>query len=98
MIFGKSWRYAISLLQILLIIAHATGLNASDTKRAPRISAAQVNQLLGKPDAVIIDIRQARDWWRTSKKIATAVREDPSKVDRWMPKYAKDQTLVFYCT
>jgi hypothetical protein len=96
MIIRKYWLYALSFLQILLIFGQAPWLNASDTKPVPRISADQVKQLLGKPDTVIIDVRKPRSWWRTSKKILTAVHEDPAKVDLWAPKYAKDQTLVFY--
>jgi hypothetical protein len=61
-----------------------------------RISADQVNQLLGQPDTVIIDVRKSRNWWRASKKIFSAVREDPSKIDQWALKYAKNQTLIFY--
>jgi len=96
MIIRKCWMYAISFLQILLILGHAPWLNASDTQRVPRISAGQVKQLLGKPETVIIDVRKPRSWWRSSKKISTAVREDPAEVDQWAAKYAKDQTLVFY--
>jgi len=96
MILRKYRLYAISCLLMLLILGHASWLNASDTNSVPRISADQVNQLLGKPDTVILDVRKSRNWWRTSKKILTAVREDPSKVDQWAPKYAKNQTLVFY--
>jgi hypothetical protein len=83
-------------MQILLIIGFTPGLYASDTKTVPRLSADQVNQLLGKPDTVIIDVRKPRNWWRTSKKILSAVREDPSKIDQWALKYAKNQTLIFY--
>ena len=96
MILRKYRLYTISFLQILLILGYASWLNASDTNSVPRISADQVNQLLGKPDTVILDVRKPRNWWRTSKKILTAVREDPSKVDQWAPKYAKNQTMVFY--
>jgi hypothetical protein len=83
-------------MQILLILGHAPGLNAGDTTSVPRISAHQVSQLLGQPDTVIIDVRRPRNWWRTGKKILTAVREDPSQIDQWAAKYAKDQLLVFY--
>jgi len=83
-------------MQLLLILGHPPLLKASDTKSVPRISADRVNQLLGKPDTVIIDVRKPRNWWRTSKKIFTAVREDPSMVDQWAGKYAKSQTLIFY--
>jgi len=96
MILRKYLPYAIFFLQILLILGHAPWLNASDTTSVPRISAGQVNQLLSKPDTVIIDVRKPRNWWRTSKKIFTAVREEPSKVDQWAGKYSKDHTLIFY--
>ena len=92
----KCLPYVISLLQILLILGHAAWLNASDTKGAPRISAEQVRQLLDKPDTVIIDVRKPRNWWRSSKKILTAVREDPSTVDQWASKYTQNQSLIFY--
>ena len=83
-------------MQLLLILGHPTLLKASDTKSVPRISVDQVNRLLGKPATVIIDVRKPRNWWRTSKKIFTAVREDPSKVEQWARKYAKGLTLIFY--
>ena len=83
-------------MQLLLIFGHTPLLEASDTKSVPGISVDQVNRLLGKPDTVIIDVRKPRNWWRTSKKILTAVREDPSKVDQWARKYAKGHTLIFY--
>jgi len=88
--------HAIIFLQILPVLGHAPRLNASDTKSVARLSADQVNQLLGKPETVIIDVRKSRNWWRTSKKILTAVREDPSRVDQWASKYAKTQNLIFY--
>ena len=80
----------------LLLFGHRPFLNASDLKGVSRISADEVNALLGRPQTVIIDVRKARNWWRTSKKIPTAVREDPSRVDQWARKYAKNQTLIFY--
>ena len=47
---------------------------------------------------VVIDVRTHRNWWRSSKKIPTAVREDPSRVDQWFQKYSTNQTLIFYCS
>ena len=88
--------YAVFFMQFLLIIGLTHGLNASDAKSVPRISADQVNQLLGMPETVIIDVRKPRNWWRTNKKILSAVREDPSEVDQWALKYTKDQSLIFY--
>jgi hypothetical protein len=70
---------------------------AKDPANIPKISVHQLKNMLGKPDIVIIDVRTFRSWWQSEKKIPAAVREDPAKVDQWAPKYAKDQTLIFYC-
>jgi len=82
----------------LLIFGQAIVLFADDTREVARISVHQVQKLLGRPDTVVIDVRTYRNWWRSSKKIPTAVREDPLKVDQWIEKYVKDQTLIFYCS
>lgn len=81
-----------------LIIGQAAVPVANDTGDVSRISVDQVKARLGSPDTVIIDVRTHRNWWRSSKKIPTAVREDPSKVDQWLQKFARNQTLIFYCS
>lgn len=92
-------KYRLSIISfglIVLLLGPGPALDASDTKGVPRLSADQVKQLLGRPDTVIVDVRKPRDWWRTSKKILSAVHENPYQVDQWAAKYAQDQTLVFY--
>ncbi len=81
-----------------MILSQAAVLLADGTGDVSRLSAHQVKKLLGRPDTVVIDVRTYRNWWRSSKKIPTAIREDPSKVDQWIEKYVKDQTLIFYCS
>ena len=81
-----------------LILGHMPLLYARDANDVSKISVDQVKQLLGQPDTIIIDVRKPRNWWRSGKKILTATREDPSKVDQWLRKYTKDQTLIFYCS
>jgi hypothetical protein len=98
MVLRKYLQRATVFMLFLLIFGHTPFLNASDPQSVSRITVEDVKQLLGKPDTVIIDVRKPRSWWRTSKKILSAVREDPSKVDQWARKYTKDQTLIFYCT
>jgi hypothetical protein len=84
---------------VLLLVCSQTAIGlAEDNGEIVRISVHQVKKLLDHPDTVIIDVRTYRNWWRSSKKIPTAVREDPSKVDQWREKYLKDQTLIFYCS
>jgi hypothetical protein len=70
----------------LLIVGQAAFTFANDTGEVSRISVHQVKALLGQPETVIIDVRNHRNWWRSSKKIPSAVREDPSTVEKWIPK------------
>jgi len=82
---------------IYLLIFSSAGFSAADNdKNVPAISVHQVNQLLNNSDVIIIDVRKYRNWWRSSKKILSAVREDPSKVDQWAKKYPKENSLIFY--
>ena len=85
-------------LVFLLIWVYTAGVIAGDETEVPRISVQDAKQMLGNPDTVIIDVRRYRNWWRSSKKISTAVREDPSKVNQWFQKYTRDETLIFYCS
>ena len=81
-----------------LILGQTAVSVANETRDVSRISVHQVKALLGRPDTIIIDVRKYRNWWRSSKKIPTAVREDPSKVEQWIEKYGQHQTLIFYCS
>ena len=82
---------------IFLLIFSSTGFSAADNeKTVPAISVHQVKQLLNNSDTIIIDVRKYRNWWRSSKKILSAIREEPSKVDQWAQKYPKDKSLIFY--
>ena len=87
-----------SLFTVLLLICGYNAVSvANETKNVTRISVDKVNAMLTKPETVIIDVRKYRNWWRSSKKISTAVREDPQNVDQWIGKYSKEKTLIFYC-
>ncbi len=86
----------IACLIIFLVSCFACESNAVDDEPAA-VSIQQVGAMLEKPEVVIIDVRKPRNWWRSTKKILHAVREDPFEVDNWAEKYAKDKTLIFYC-
>jgi hypothetical protein len=82
---------------MFLLIFSSTGFLAADNdKNVPAISVHQAKQLLNHSDVIIIDVRKYRNYWRSSKKILSAVREDPSRVDQWAQKYPKDKSLIFY--
>ena len=93
---SKLLLYLLNFISLLLILGPLHVLNASDAKSVSIISVDQVKQLMNKPDTVIIDVRKPKNWWRSSKKIFSAVREDPSKVDQWAVKYTQNQILIFY--
>ncbi len=88
----------------VLIIVLPAGILLSRTAASaasievPRISIERTKQMLANPDVVIIDVRTAKNWWRSPSKIENAVREELGSLERWAKKYPKDKTLIFYCT
>ena len=90
---------AISGLLIVLPAISAFNWTTAGTVsiEVPRISIEQAKLLHGNPDVVFIDVRTAKSWWRSTAKIARAIREEPNAVKHWAPKYGKDKTLILYC-
>jgi len=65
----------------------------------PLITKDQLLSMMGKPEVVILDVRESESWKKSRQKIQGAVREAPEKdVQGWFDKYPKDKTLVFYCS
>ena len=62
------------------------------------ISVKEAKRLRENQDIVIIDVRTARNWWRSNAKISGADRGDPALVKEWEPKYAHEKTLILYCS
>ncbi len=83
---------------LLAAVAAWLGVASAGSVEVPRISVEKTEALLGNPDVVIIDVRTAKTWWRSSTKILNAVREEPGAVEKWAGKYPKDKTLILYCT
>ena len=63
----------------------------------PRMSIEQLNEILGNPNLVLLDVRTEKDWGKSDRKIVGAVRVDPNDVDSWADNYTKDQRIVLYC-
>jgi rhodanese-related sulfurtransferase len=53
---------------------------------------------LGDPELIVIDVRMAKAWEDCDSRITGARRENPSAVSTWADHYAKDKTIVFYCS
>jgi rhodanese-related sulfurtransferase len=84
-------------LACILAFALAVVPEDAHKENVPVISTNRLKSMSGMPNIVIIDVRTARSWWRSGEKIATAVREDPDRVNQWASKYTPEQTLIFYC-
>ena len=99
----KPRRYlsSIILLAIFLVVSGTTSKVRAMGKgvEVPRVTKEQLLSMMGKPDVVILDVRESESWKKSKQKIQGAVREDPLKdVQGWFDKYPKDKTLVFYCS
>lgn len=81
------------VLGILLLLS-GTDVSA----QAEKMSKEELKAMLGNPELVVIDVRQAGDLAKSNQKIKGAVREDPRQaVKSWADKYPKDKTIVLYC-
>jgi rhodanese-related sulfurtransferase len=85
----------LKVLWILVVaIAIAAPARAADVKR---MTKEELKSKLGSPDLVVVDVRRDSDWASSDAEIKGALREDPDQVDKWMAKYPKNKTLLFYC-
>jgi rhodanese-related sulfurtransferase len=85
----------VKVLWVLVVaLAMAAPARATDVKR---MTAEELKSKLGSPDLIVVDVRLGSDWDSSDAKIKGAVREDPEQVDKWMAKYPKNKTLLFYC-
>ena len=88
----------IAFFIILMIATGALSSFGSDAStQVPRMTKEDLKDLLGKPDVVVIDVRQPGQWDGSKLKIAGAHREEPGKkAESWAMKYPKDNTIVLY--
>ena len=61
-----------------------------------RITAGELNTILAERQAVIVDVRDSRDWDQSDQKIKGAIRLDPGNFDPADLPIAKNATIVFY--
>jgi hypothetical protein len=81
------------MLGILLLLS-GTDVSA----QVEKMSKEELKAMLGKPELVVIDVRQAGDLVKSNLKIKGAVREDPRQdIKSWADKYSKDREIVLYC-
>jgi rhodanese-related sulfurtransferase len=87
---------AVGIGLVLGILFLLSGIDAS--AQTDRMSKEELKSMLGKPELVVIDVRQPGDLAKNNLKIKGAVREDPrQEVKTWADKYQKDKIIVLYC-
>jgi hypothetical protein len=84
------------IIALLAVIVPCVTVATAASVEVPRISIEQARQMLDNPDVVIIDVRNAKAWWKSRTKILNAVREELGSINQWEGKYRKDKTLIFY--
>ena len=82
---------------ILILVISGCALIPAVSAEVERISAKQLQEMLGRSDVIVVDVRAKSDWNNSESKITGAVWEDLSAISSWMDKYPKGKTLVFYC-
>ena len=84
-------------LGLLLSVNPVIGVSGAE-KDPDRISVAQLKEMLGRNDVIIVDVRDPISWDKSDSKIRGAVRENPEELAAWINKFPKDKTIVFYCS
>ncbi|MFZ7110837.1 MAG: rhodanese-like domain-containing protein [Desulfatiglandales bacterium] len=83
----------------LLLIAVSPGpaFGAKKTQAfpdIPRISAKELQSMLGLKGLIILDVRPLQQWEDSEEQIPGARHEDHTAVDSWAQKYSKKDTIV----
>lgn len=87
----------ISGIIILILVISGCALIPAVSAGVERISAKQLQGMLGRSDVIIVDVRAKSDWNNSESKIKGAVWEDLSAISSWVDKYPRGKTIVFYC-
>ena len=92
------YRLAVFLLVTVAVLGVGSLMTASGAGDAPRMTIEDLKGRLGNPEVIVVDVRAGGSWTDSTTMIKGAVREDPKVVEKWIGKYPKDKTLVFYCS
>jgi len=82
--------YAIAMLAVLLKSSYAGDV--------PRITKEELKKKLCSSELIILDVRTARSWDKSTQKIKCSKRVDPNNISSWAGALPKDKEIVLYCT
>ncbi len=86
--------FMVTLVTVFFLVGMARKPAAPEV---PRMIKEELKSKLGSSELVVIDVRAAKDWNGSDRKITGAVREDPTAPEKWEGKYPRGTTLVLYC-
>ena len=84
----KLWAMRLAVGLILVITWSCAG------KDLPLVDQETLKSWLSDPQVLILDVRAAKDWNVSDKKIKGAVRQDPNEVKTWAANLPKDKKIV----
>ncbi len=83
---GRWFAGGLMALAVVLLMAAVSGATEELTKD-------ELKALLGSPDVAIVDVRSDC----SLRRIPGALCESPVEVQKWAPKFSRDQLIVVYC-
>jgi rhodanese-related sulfurtransferase len=77
-----------------------TAMSMASVTKEPvkRMTTEELKNRLNDSEIVIFDVRAAKSWDASDKKIKGAYREVPKEAGEWADKYVKNKTYVLYCS
>jgi hypothetical protein len=92
----RLWSVVVLALAVFLVCESWRVAYGAD-KDVPRVERETLKGWLGDPNVLLIDVRAAKDWQESDKKIKGAQRQDPKKVKTWAAGLSKEKKIVLYC-
>jgi rhodanese-related sulfurtransferase len=61
------------------------------------VSPEELNTMFDRPDVVVLDVREKKDWEASEEMIESAVAESPEQPEKWLYRYSPACSFVLYC-
>ncbi len=91
----KAVYFAIGVYVAAFCIVLVTPLYAGEV---PRITKEELKKNLCTSELILLDVRTARSWDKSTQKIKCSKRVDPDNISSWAGTLPKDKEIVLYCT
>jgi rhodanese-related sulfurtransferase len=91
-------RGARKTVMILTLLAAAWLAGPALGQEVRYVDRDTLKSWLGRPQVLVLDVRQPGAWEHSDQKIRGALREDPNEVAKWGPGLPKNNRIVVYCS